>query len=112
MEPEKNPNSAISQWIISLAMSVASCAVLFVIFASYIFELNEKISTNNLQLSSLQQSTELVLRKLEDINKAQQAATAAAAPVPVAPDGAVVDPAAAPAEATPQQPVVPVAPTE
>ena len=113
MQAEKSTGNAISQWIISLAISVASCAVLFVIFASYIFELNEKISTSNMQLMALHKNTELVLKKLETMSQAQ--APAASAIVtgvvpPVMPEAGMIPPVVTPEVPAVVPPAVPAAP--
>ena len=94
-------NSPIAQWIISLAISVICCAVLFVIFASYIFELNEKVAMSNAQLSALQESTNLVLTELKQMRAAAPATIPTEAviqapvvmPQPVEAAPAVADPA-------------------
>jgi len=112
-------HSPISQWIVSLAISVICCAILFVIFASYIFDLNEKVAMSNAQLSALQESTNLVLNELKQIRAgvpttvpveaAQQNLVVEPQPAETAP--AVSDPAmmapAAPAPAAPAPEAVP-----
>lgn len=95
-------NSPIAQWIVSLAISVICCAILFVIFASYIFDLNEKVAMSNAQLSALQESTNLVLTELKQMRAAvpttipTEAATQTPVVMPQPPEGtapSVADPA-------------------
>lgn len=88
MEPSKELPS-VSQWIISLAVSVICCAVLFVIFAGYIFAINDKINSNSARLDAVLERTNLVLSELQKIR-------VVAVPVPAVPNPAVVDPMAVP----------------
>jgi len=54
-------NGNMSWWIISLAISVVCCAILFVVFAGYLVDIKEGISTSKMRL-------DLVDQRLNEMN--------------------------------------------
>lgn len=48
-------SSSMSQWIVSLAISVICCAILFLMFAVYMLSLQEKIGIVAIKLESVEQ---------------------------------------------------------
>lgn len=69
-----NSNSAteqhryMMQWIVSLAISVVCCAVLFFVFALYILNVHDKTLLANIRLEVLQDRHQQVSAKVEAIN--------------------------------------------
>jgi len=53
----------LSQWIISLAISVVCCALLFLVFAGYIMRLHDKISATSVQMSATSIRLEMLLER-------------------------------------------------
>jgi hypothetical protein len=53
--PNDPRNQSTSWWIISLAMSVTCCAVLFVVFASYLVDLNKSFAILSVRLDMMEQ---------------------------------------------------------
>jgi len=51
----KTPSQATIQWIISLAISVICCAVLFIVFAGYLLDVHNSVSLNTIRLEVLQE---------------------------------------------------------
>ncbi len=87
--PENNQQS-ISWWITSLAISIACCAVLFVIFAGYLTSIKREISAENMQLEQMAVHQETLLVELRALQHSlgqptPSATVAAPTTAPVAP---------------------------
>lgn len=99
---ERNPQS-ISWWITSLAISIACCAVLFVIFAGYLSDIKKQLSAENEQLMQVSAHQD---RLLVEIQAMQHSITPSQPPapamvvVPAAPAVAVEPPAMTPPTGT------------
>lgn len=95
--PEKS--NLMGQWIISLAISIVCCAVIFVIFAAYIMNLHSELSVNTVRIEMVreqqkQMAAELyLLRRPIQIQVSNQ--NQPAPPPGGAPAGAPPSPAAA-----------------
>lgn len=96
---EKNTQS-ISWWITSLAISVACCAVLFVIFAGYLGDIKKQIANENEQLAQVALHEEKLLAEILSL---QHSVTSGQ--VPVAPTTVLMP------TATPSATIAPVATT-
>src|ERR1700679_2124398 len=86
-------------WITSIAISVVCCSVLFILFASYLVELETDLKDNNLRINAVEEREDRILAELEMIRNhavltPAQPSTATAVPVPAsqAPDPAAVPP--------------------
>lgn len=64
----------LSQWIISLAVSIVCCAVLFLVFARYIVDLHESSSLAMVRIEALQDRQIRLVSEVETLRR----------PVPIA----------------------------
>jgi hypothetical protein len=106
-------NDNMTWWISSLSICVVCCALLFVVFASYIFDLKTSFASANLQIEMLSQRQRELINTVESIQRrnlvqqiqiisAAPAAAAAALPTAIpAIENAVQEPAAMPAISPP-----------
>lgn len=87
MEDNSQGPKTTSMWITSLAISIACCAVLFVIFAGYLTEIKKSVSVGNMQLEEMMiQQTKLMveIQRLHLALNAQPGLLAAPVPQPTA----------------------------
>lgn len=69
--PQSKPMQAhiVAQWITSLAISVICCAVLFVVFASYIVELNETHNLMVVKVEAMQEKISLMHNEMSVLKR-------------------------------------------
>jgi len=94
-----------AQWIVSLAVSVVCCAVLFVVFAGYIVDLHDALTLTTVRLEVAQEKLSSVTNEVETLRRAvmpqsMQKAEPQKTDAPLAPQAAVP-------EAPSSQPVAP-----
>jgi hypothetical protein len=65
--PPKIQNSV--WWIISVALSVLSCAIIFVLFASYLVEVKQSIKENEALINIIQNREDRILSEVELIRQ-------------------------------------------
>ena len=65
MESNNTPVQNTTWWITSLAISVTCCAVLFVIFAGYLADINKNIASENLRLEEMAQHEGQLLNEIQ-----------------------------------------------
>lgn len=53
-DEEHGGAATLNQWVVSLAISIVCCAVLFIVFAGYIFDLNSKTAFVQVRLEAMQ----------------------------------------------------------
>ena len=121
MSMEETPPTAtyaqnVMWWLVSIAVSVVCCAVLFVLFASYLVEMKADLKDSATRINLVEEREDRILSELETMNKRGLASAPVAAPAPAAPASApVVEPPATPAPSaetpSPQVPAMP-APAE
>lgn len=120
-----NPHiQIVAQWITSIAISVICCAVLFIVFAGYIVDLNSAINLVSVRLEVAQEKYANLYSEVETLKKtlvlqAEGVTPGPASPVaaqdqppssgveisgpaPTDPDAKNVEPAVAPAAQAPQ----------
>ncbi len=112
---ERNQN--VSQWIVSLAISIICCAVLFLVGASYIFTLNEKVTLATVKVELLQARQSQLIAELDALRRPIPVTTNAPAVAPTtvptppaqsgAPTAVPVPVPEAPAATTPAAPMTP-----
>ena len=68
METDQKTQLIIS-WIISLAMSVVCCSILFVVFANYLNDIKKSISTENMQLAQMALNEERLLSEIQVLRR-------------------------------------------
>ena len=64
-EQENKLSPAAASWIISLAISVACCAVLFVVFAGYLSDIKKTLVATNEQLQQMAARDEALMAQLK-----------------------------------------------
>jgi len=71
MENEQpKSQQTVSWWITSLAISVACCAVLFVIFAGYLNDIKKQLASQNTQLEQMTEHQEKLLSEIQALHAA------------------------------------------
>jgi sensor histidine kinase regulating citrate/malate metabolism len=68
METDQKTQLIIS-WIISLAMSVVCCSILFVVFANYLNDIKKSIATENMQLAQMALNEERLLSEIQVLRR-------------------------------------------
>lgn len=92
MSTNNGPSQLIAQWITSLAISVICCAVLFVVFAGYIVDLQGKINLATVRLEVYQEKNNQLYSEITYVRRLFQQ-HAATPPTPSAePSQAAVQP--------------------
>jgi hypothetical protein len=95
----------VSSWIVSLAISVLCCAVLFVVFAQYVVDIKRNIAAENQRLEIMTIQQDELLAQIKSLHKIMAASIApVATPAVPAPVGVAVQ---APAPAEIVQPATP-----
>ncbi len=69
MSPVEEQQKVISQWIISLGVSVVCCATLFIVFAVYIMNVSDKATLANLRLEILQERQHQIVADIDYIRR-------------------------------------------
>jgi hypothetical protein len=70
MEQSNSRNvQALSWWISSLAISVVCCAILFVVFASYIVDLKSTYATTSLKVDMLEDREKEITLAIENLQR-------------------------------------------
>ena len=86
MEPlEQKTTKNLVSWITSLAISITCCAVLFVIFAGYLADINKSIAIENIRLEEMAEHESQLLAEIQYIRRANPAAAQAGQPPAIAP---------------------------
>lgn len=58
----------VSWWITSLAISVACCAILFVIFANYLNDIKTQLAAQNTQLEQMSEHQDKLLNEIKSLH--------------------------------------------
>ncbi len=69
MNPTDEQQKVVSQWIVSLAVSVVCCATLFIVFAIYIMNLSDKTTLVGLRLEIIQQRQQQIVTDIDYIRR-------------------------------------------
>ncbi len=67
MDTSNSSKQNTAWWISSLAISVVCCAVLFVIFASYLVDVKENMATTKMRFDTLDQRINLMSTEMENL---------------------------------------------
>lgn len=99
MEKDIKPKTDILAWIASVAVSVLSCSVIFVIFASYITDIKRDVNDVKIHVSLIDKQQQQTVSEIEFLQKrmlVQEKAQEKTAMPTVTPDAIAVTAPAAP----------------
>lgn len=68
------------QWIVSLAISVVCCAILFVVFAGYIIEIHNMTAITTVRMEVMQERINNISSEMDTVRVSKAQSKAVAAP--------------------------------